>query len=141
MLITFWPIPFVVILFVLTGLAAVAGIGALSAWFSLARTDSDAQSSAYDLAKLIGNVVGLFLIFMLTQGMNYYREAEIAVSKESGDILQLDHALAGVTPVSGAPARLRLQDYVRSVIEQEWPAMRHSVASNETERALGQLQG
>ena len=140
MLISFWPVPFIVLLFVVAGLAAMGAIGALSVRFSLFRTDPDARSSAYDLSKLVGSVIGLVLIFMLTQGMNYYREAEAAVSKEAGDILQLDHALAGVSPTAGAPARLRLLDYVRSVIEQEWPAMQRSTDSEATERAMEALQ-
>ncbi len=138
--IMFWPVPVIAIVFVLAGLAVMALVAVLSIRFSPCRGNAVAQGIAYETAKLVGGLVGLVLIFTLTQGMNYYREAEVAVSKEAGDFLQLDHSLAGISPAAGAPARLRLQDYLRSVIEQEWPAMRHFEDSQATDLLLEKLQ-
>ena len=133
------PMPVVALVFAATGLAATLLIGRLAARFSPFRNDTECQFDAYEPAKLIGGLMALFMVFVLTQSMNYFRAAEAATSKEAGDMLQLDHSLAGTAPVAGTLARLQLREYVRSVIDQEWPAMQRSQASEETRRKLDQL--
>jgi hypothetical protein len=98
------------------------------------------HAGGYEAFKLLGQLTGVFLIFMLVQSMTHFREAEIAVSHEAGDVLQLDRALAVAPVAQGGAARARLRDYVRVVVEQEWPAMRHGVDSPATMAALGRLQ-
>lgn len=135
-----WPMPVVVAMAAAAGLAAAALIGVLASRFSPFRADTDAQSTIYDVAKLIGGVIGLFMLFSLTQGMNYYRSAEIATYKEAGDLLQLDHALAGIPAMQGEPARRALHEYGRLLVEREWPAMRHLRGSEHAEHGLERLQ-
>lgn len=130
------PMPVVALIFAVAGLVASLVVGWLAARFSPFRHDTDLFDT-YEPAKLIGGLLALFMVFVLTQSMNYYRAAEAATSKEAGDVLQLDHALAGTT--AGVAARVRLREYVRSVIDQEWPAMQRLQASEATQRRLDLL--
>ncbi len=134
------PVPVVAALFVIGGLGAAASAGAASARLFPRTAEPSVKSDAFEVFKLIGSILALFMIFVMTQCMTYYRAAEVATAKEAGDVLQLDHALAAVTPSHDSVARLRLQAYVRSLIEQEWPAMQRDVASGESERKLDLLQ-
>ena len=132
------PMPVVALIFAAMGLVAAVLIGWLAARFSPFRHDTD-QFDAYEPAKLIGGLLALFMVFVLTQSMNYYRAAEVATAKEAGDVLQLDHALAGTVPAVGALARIQLREYVQSIIDQEWPAMQRLQASEATQHKLDLL--
>lgn len=135
-----WPVPAIAAAAILCGLIAMALIGLLAARFSPWREHPDGQVAALDTAKLVGGLLGLFLIFLLSQGMTYFREAEVATAREAGNLLQLDRALAGTAPGDADPARRLLHGYVSSVVQQEWPEMRrHSRGSEDTELALTRL--
>ena len=98
------------------------------------------HAASYDVFKILASLVGIFLVFLLVQGMNHLRDAELAVSREAGNILQLDHALAGIPSPAAVQARSRLQEYVRSVVTREWPAMKRGDSSPDTQAALDRLQ-
>jgi uncharacterized membrane protein len=135
-----WPMPLVAVTAAFAAIAATALIGALSRRFSPCRHDLEINAATYDVAKLIGGIIGLFMLFALTQGMNYYRAAEVATYKEAGDMLQLDRALAGIELPFSDSARFALHAYGRSLIDDEWPAMRHLLGSEGTEKKLDLLQ-
>ncbi len=98
------------------------------------------HDAALEVWKLMGTLTAVFLTFLLVQSMNYFRDAEVAVSREAGNVLQLDHALEAFPPAKGSAARARLRDYTRSVITQEWPAMLRGADSPATAAAMQALQ-
>ena len=101
---------------------------------------AEQHDAALEVWKFMGTLTAVFLIFLLVQSMNYFREAEVAVSREAGNIVQLDRALATVGPAQSGTARIRLRDYTSSVIAQEWPAMLRGEDSPPTAAALQRLQ-
>ena len=105
------------------------------------RTPSDEfHNASFEVYKVLGPLTGVFLAFLLIQSMTYFRQAETMVGKEAGDILQLDHALAGMEPAQGEPARAVLRQYIEAVTREEWPARRLGQDSPAAITALIRLQ-
>lgn len=139
-----WPIPAIIALFAASALAAMLLAPRLLTRLRGRPVSLATHAANFDVFKILGQLTGIFLLFLLTQSMTYFRDAEIATAREAGDILQLDRALATLDPPNStdvsAAARARLQHYVRTIIEQEWPAMARSTLSPATDTALARLR-
>jgi hypothetical protein len=93
---------------------------------------------ALDAFKLIGPVIAVFTAFTLLQALNRYREAETLVLREATEITQLDRALRRIGP-EAAPIRAELAAYGRSVVTQEWPALKSGRESAATQALFHDL--
>lgn len=102
-------------------------------------SDPQTQASVYDVCKLVGGVIGLFLIFNLTQSMGSFRQAEVATSHEATDLLQLSHVL-NAEPALADETQTALRAYMESLIHSEWQAMRAGRADPQTEARLTVLR-
>lgn len=109
----------------------------------LPRTGEEERASAVlDTFKVLGPLTGVFLSFSLVQSISQFRAADVNVTREATNIYQLDRSLAGApTHADAASSRLALRAYVRSVVNDEWPALREGDEEPLTvTQALAQLQ-
>lgn len=106
-----------------TTLVGVAAFVLFKRWF--ARTPSDAQlSAAMAVLPIVATVHSLLLAFAAVSVWESYSAAESSVVEEADVIAQLSRDLAVFGTPQSTIARRELRDYVRTVIEREWPELR-----------------
>lgn len=134
------------ILIVLSFSGVMLALLALSRWLGRHvlphAGDEERVTAALDTFKVLGPLAGLFLSFSLVQSIGQFRGADVNVTREATNIYQLDRSLAGA-PASAelTSARLALRAYVRSVVSDEWAALREGRdESPATVEALTRLQ-
>jgi len=100
-------------------------------------------TAALDTFKVLGPLAGVFLSFSLVQAIGQFRVADANVSREAANIYQLDRAMAGIASLADTrPARLALRDYLRALLNEEWPGLRRGGGdAPQTSLALARLQG
>jgi hypothetical protein len=80
-------------------------------------------------------VTGIVLAFSLVQAQGHLRQAEELVAKEAATLNTLDRSLLRYGD-QGVALRPLLWTYTKSVIEDEWPALRHGQRSLDTSAKL-----
>ncbi len=90
--------------------------------------------SGLEAYKLVAPLTALLLTFSLVQALSIAHAVDAAVDQEASNLVQLDRALARLPDARARPLHQALQAYVRSVIEQEWPAQQEGRRSPETSR-------
>ena len=70
-----------------------------------------------------------------------FRDAENAVSQEAASVVALYRLSDGMGGDAAVELRSRLTAYVRSVLDDDWPAMVHGHTSHNTTRALNDVYG
>ena len=70
-----------------------------------------------------------------------FRDAENAVSEEAGSIAALYRLSDGMGGDTATELRARLTAYVKSVLDDDWPAMARGHTSHDTTRALNDVYG
>lgn len=87
----------------------------------------------------VTTLYGIFIAFMIFTVWTRYNEALEATDVEASGVAQV-YQLAGALP---QPARRDLRDlcvdYARSVVRDEWPAMRHGVRSQRTQDVVQKI--
>jgi hypothetical protein len=101
--------------------------------------DSPSSEAATDAYKIIVTFTAILLSFTLVQAMNNMKAAEALVSREGNAINQLDRLLIRYQTPGTAVIRPLLVTYVKSIITEDWPAMRNGVATDKPNLALAPL--
>lgn len=99
----------------------------------------DALIGTLEAYKLISLLLPLLIVFTLVQALHLSEAAETLVNREAADILQLDRAALRLPDPEAPVIDVMAQDYLRSVIEQEWPAQRQGMNSVATQAAFRRL--
>jgi hypothetical protein len=95
--------------------------------------------SGLEAYKLVAPLTALLLTFSLVQAMGIAHAVDAAVDQEAANLVQLDRALARLPDARAQQLHVALQAYVRSVVEQEWPAQQQGRRSPETSRRFRAL--
>jgi Protein of unknown function (DUF4239) len=83
----------------------------------------------------VGVIYAVLLAFTVIAVWEKFSEAQNAVTDEAGAVSALDHFTEGKEPEAVA-VRSALARYLKSVIDDEWPAMSREGESQSTEHAL-----
>ena len=81
-------------------------------------------------------MTSLVLAFTLVQADNNFRRVDALVSAEASQIDRLDRLLARYGDATAIAVRTHLRTYVRSIIEDDWPAMLRDSESEKTRQAF-----
>lgn len=131
-------LPDLVIIFLVSAiaLALVALTGLVARQL---RHDSPRSPAALEAYKIIVTYTAILLSFTLLQAQNTLRLTEGAVSREAGSMNQIDRVLLRYRTAGTDRIRPLLHDYMRSVLNDEWPAMRRGGGSPTTAARLATL--
>ena len=127
---------------VLMGVVALVGLTlVMSTGFIARRMKSQAShaSAALDAYKIIVSILAILLSFSLVQANMLLRSSDMAVSAEAGAMNQLDRILGRVRMPTTDAIRPKLRDYMQSVLDKDWPAMRRGHDVSDAQPALGSL--
>ncbi len=104
------------------------------------RTDfSDAQvGTALAFLGVLATVTSLLLAFSAVSVWESFNTAESSVTTEANEAAQLARDLAVYGP-EAAPVREALREYLRLVVEKEWPLLAHAEASVEAWNQLDEI--
>jgi hypothetical protein len=80
----------------------------------------------------IASSTGLLIGFLLNQAQSSYREVEGIVATEAGRINNLDRLLLRFGSQQALDMRIKLQQYIESIIGDEWPDLQNGRGSNKT---------
>jgi hypothetical protein len=105
---------------------------------TLERLKTNAEVTSFTFAT-IGVVYAVLLGFAVLVVWEKYHDAGSAVLKEAGAAATLYRLAEGLGPGPGADLRNRLTSYLKSAIDEDWPAMSRGVSSENTTRALSDL--
>src|SRR5258708_16037697 len=83
----------------------------------------------------------LILAFSLVQVQANLRKTEELVAKEAGQIDFLDRQLLRYGDPKVADLRTLLWDYANAILQDEWPGLKHGIASARTAQAVRPLNG
>lgn len=97
-------------------------------------------TAALDGLKAVATFLVFILAVSLNQAINQLRVAEEVVQREAGLLVQLDRGLLRVGEPALAALRPLLADYLRLVVEEEWPRMAEGERSERAAEALAAVQ-
>lgn len=89
-------------------------------WFA---PSLESEKLASSLMSPIGGATGLVIGFLLNQAQSSFREAETICASEAGKINNLDRLLLRYSQQDTAHIRKLIQQYITSIIEDEWKLM------------------
>jgi hypothetical protein len=81
-------------------------------------------------------MTSLVLAFTLVQADSNFRRVDALVSAEASQIDRLDRLLARYGDATATDVRVHLRTYLRSIIEDDWPAMLRDSESEKTRQAF-----
>jgi hypothetical protein len=84
---------------------------------------------------LFGSIItlsGLLIGFLLNQAQTNFREVQSLVSREAGQINNLDRLLARYGDPAIAPMRKELFEYMNSIVNDEWILLKSGQGSDKT---------
>ncbi len=87
----------------------------------------------------VGVLYAVLLAFSVIVVWQKYSDADDTVMKEGGAAAALYHLSNGLGQVQGAALGGALTSYLKSAISDEWPAMGHGVASEQTQQRLNAI--
>lgn len=108
--------------------AALAGYFLVHRFFRLTLTE-DQKAVAMAVLPIIATVHSLLLAFSAVSVWESFSAAETAVAQEATVIAQMGRDLSVFDSAESKQARILLKDYAETVIEVEWPEMKHGRAS------------
>ena len=103
------------------------------------RLDADDNATAAALHAFVGVLYAVALGLLVVSAQEDYDDVKKAVSAEANATGNLFRVAGGLEPANGARIRGRVAEYVRLVIDDEWPATRHARASAATWAAMDRL--
>lgn len=124
-----------VLLVGLTSLLAMFGPVMVRRHVTLERLSTNNEVAGFKFAT-VGVLYAVLLAFVVIIVWEKFSEAEVAVVQEAGAAATIYRLADGMGPESGGRLRESLTGYVRSTIEQDWPAMQQGGSSNAAKRAL-----
>lgn len=125
-------------MFVLGSVAPGVGGVLLARWSGWTVSPGD-NGTAASLHAFVGVVYAVALGLMVVAVQGEYGEVEEAARAEASAAGKLYRALDGMTPATRAALQGELGEYVRMVIEDEWPATSQGETSESTWRTLDGL--
>lgn len=122
------------------GLALAIGLGSSVGMRTLFRLKStnEEREIAVNLMQVVAAYIGIMLAFSGVAVWQNFAEAETAVHQEAASASELYRNLT-IYGSEADPARRQLRTYIRSIVNDEWPALREGRGSTTTEAALGRL--
>ena len=112
------------LIIVMAALAALLLVAATGLIARRMRPDSQHSPAALEAYKIIVTYTAILLSFTLVQAQATLRSTEAAVSREAGAMNQLDRVLLRYRNPATDRIRPMLHDYMRAVLNDDWPAMR-----------------
>lgn len=103
------------------------------------RLDADDNGTAAALHAFIGVLYAVALGLLVVAAQDANEEVEQAVAAEANATGDLYRVMAGLEPADRVRLRTGVAEYVRLVVEDEWPATRHARSSPATWRAMDRL--
>jgi hypothetical protein len=105
---------------------------------SLERLMSNNEVAGFKFATM-GVIYAVMLGFAVIVVWEKYHDAEVAVAQEASAIVALHRLAGGFNPDGRIPVRARIEDYLSSVIADDWPAMSRGALSPRTTDSLNDL--
>jgi hypothetical protein len=90
---------------------------------------------------VVGVVYAVILGFATVVTWEKFRDAEAAVQEEAGAVTALDRLANGLEQPSAQKIQAQLHNYVRGVIDDDWPAMNDGHYSHKVTQELDGLYG
>jgi hypothetical protein len=87
----------------------------------------------------MGVVFAVLLAFVFTEVWGEYNAAEQAIADESSSLIGAARLSGGLSDRAAEGVRQSIVDYLKTVIEDEWPAMAKLHASSKAEKAFDDL--
>jgi hypothetical protein len=103
---------------------------------TVSRATNDGASDAF---KAVAGFMVFVVGFSLVQVQGQFRTTEDLALKEANHVYSLDRSLFHFGTPASLAARLDLQEYVKSVIEDEWALLAHSKRSPKTDALYKKL--
>lgn len=103
---------------------------------TVSRALSDGASDAF---KAVAGFMVFVVGFSLIQVQGQFRTSEDLALREANLVYSLDRALFHFGTPPAIAARADLQDYARSIIEEEWPLLAHSKRNARTDALFKKL--
>jgi hypothetical protein len=87
----------------------------------------------------LGTVYAVLLAFVVFVVWNQYNDARNHVEAEANEIADLFRTVHGFSDPCRSRIRARLRDYIKAVVQEEWPAMARSRTSARASTLLDEL--
>ena len=136
----FYALPIWAATILVLGMSLAVGLGSsfgLRYAFHRRSTETDIET-ALSLMQVVAAYIGILIAFAGVQVWQDFSDAENAVHKEAASAAQLYRDLATYGPETGS-SRRELRLYVNSIVQDEWPLLRHGKPSERTDVALFKL--
>lgn len=114
---------------------AMAGPLLIRRRIALERLRTNNEVAGFKFAT-IGVLYAVLLAFVVVITWERFHDAERALAAEAGSAATIYRLSSGLSEVSGAALRNRISAYLKSVLEDDWPAMAAGHSSPATTRAL-----
>jgi hypothetical protein len=133
----FWQLMLVIIV-IPTAIAMALQI-LIRRWIGVAKLVKNNEIAGFKFAT-VGVIYAVLLAFTVIAVWEKFSEAQNAVAEEAGAIAALHHFAGGGEPDALA-VQTAISNYLKSAIEDEWPAMAREGESPATDHALDSLYG
>lgn len=122
----------------LTTAAAMLGPSLVRRFVTLENLSTNNEIAGFKFAT-IGVLYAVLLAFSIILVWQKYSDTDASVAKEAGAAATIYHLSRGMGEPQGAAVRAAMTNYLKSAISDEWPAMDHGVASQQTGQRLGAI--
>jgi hypothetical protein len=136
-------VPAFVLALVVVGLVVglvLLGVWAVRRWIPATRDGFDAEVSSQMLG-VVASLFGLLLAFVIVIEFEAFNSATDNVQTEADDLAAIVRDSYAFDAAGGARIRTAIGTYVRVVVHQEWPRMRHGDESPAAWQALDGVFG
>lgn len=134
-------IPSPVLILMIVGVSALSAIAAT--YFVRARVDARVHQANNEVAGFmfaaIATVYGVLLAFSVLVVWQTFEETQVTVEQEVNALVDMYRVAQELPAPYGDQIQAYTEDYVRTVLDDEWATMRHGRASPKTAAALEQL--
>ncbi len=118
-----------------TTILAMAGPVLIRRWIGLDRLRTNNEVAGFKFAT-VGVLYAVLLAFAVIVVWEKFTEADNEVALEAGAAVTIYRLADGMGGTTGAELRVATSVYLRSAIENDWPAMAHGTDSPKTTEAL-----
>src|SRR5215831_914249 len=119
-------------------MAAMLGSFWIRRWVTAERLMSNNEVAGFKFATM-GVIYAVMLGFAVIVVWEKYHDAEVAVAQEASAIVALYRLAGGFGPDGRVAARAHIEDYLSSVITDDWPAMARGGLSPKATGSLNDL--
>ena len=127
----------ILLLIFFTGLAMAVSI-LIRRHFGLEKLRTNNEVAGFKFA-VIGVLYAVLLGFAVVIAWERYHDAERALAAEAGAAASIYRLAGGLDPTTTVAVRDRLATYMKSILEEDWPAMSAGRWSRATTRKLNDL--